>query len=426
MTATQRIADATAERDRRLRRPTVVAAAVCLVSFAAFCLAQRAAHVSMIDLTVYRAEGWTVRQGGDLYAMRVTHAQLPNTYPPFAALLFTALTVLPAGAAQIAVTALNLGLLVALASLSLRLAGLPRRLPPAAAALAVAAVAVWSEPVWTTLRYGQINLLLAVLVLWDLTLRKGSRAAGVGIGIAAGIKLTPALFVVLLAAGGLVLAWRRRERWNDHLRHASVAAAVLAATVGLSAVVLPHDSRRFWTGVIFSADRAGHGEDTANQSLRGVLARALHTGDPGTWWLVTAALVACAGLAVAVAALVSGARAWAVVSCAVTALLVSPVSWSHHWVWAVPLVVLLSRASRAGAVAAGLVFCSYGLWLIPHGDGVARPELHQSAGQMALSAVYPAVGAAFLCVAAVAVRRQRARSRGTSGARSLTPAPHAP
>ncbi|MGW3241746.1 glycosyltransferase 87 family protein [Streptomyces sp. NPDC001070] len=412
MTATQPMAD-TAARSPRVRRPTLVAALVCLVSFAAFWAAQRAAHVSMIDLTVYRAEGWTVRNGGDLYAMRVTHAQLPNTYPPFAALLFTPLTLLGAGAARVAVTLLNLGLLVVLAHLSLRLAGLPRRLPAAAVALGVAAGAVWCEPVWTTLRYGQINLLLAVLVLWDLTRRRGG---GAGIGIAAGIKLTPLLFVLFLAVGGAVVAWRRREHWNAWLRKAAVASVTFAATVGLTALVLPGDSRRFWTEVVLSADRAGNGEDTANQSLRGVLARALHTGDPGVWWLVAAALVACVGLSVATAHLLAGEHAWAVLSCAVTALLVSPVSWSHHWVWAVPLLVLLGgRALRrrrsapwwAGTALFGLLFSSYALWLTPHGDGVSRPELHQSAPQMALSAVYPAAGAAFLCLAATVAWRGR-------------------
>ncbi|MFD0383966.1 hypothetical protein ACFQ2B_21605 [Streptomyces stramineus] len=71
------------------RRATLLAASGCLASLAGFWLAQRAAHVSMIDLLVYRAEGRTVLAGGDLYAMRATHARLPTTYPPFAALLFT-------------------------------------------------------------------------------------------------------------------------------------------------------------------------------------------------------------------------------------------------------------------------------------------------------------------------------------------------
>jgi hypothetical protein len=129
----------------------------------------------------------------------------------------------------------------------------------------------------------------------------------------------------------------------------------------------------------------------------------------------------CAGLAVAVAAQLAGDRlphasAWAAVACAVTALLISPVSWSHHWVWGVPMVLLLAaEATRrrdarwaAGAVLSGVLFSSYLPWLVPHGG--LRPELHQSGGEMLLSAVYPALGAAFLAVAgAVSVRALRGR-----------------
>lgn len=424
MTATQPIADPLLLRAARtfiVRRPTLVAALVCGLSFTGFWLAQRAAHVTMLDVMVYRAEGWTVRTGADLYDMRATAARLPTTYPPFAALLFIPLTWVGVGTMRTAATLGNLGLLVALVHLSLRLLGRPARLPRAAVTLAVSAGAVWCEPVWTTLRYGQINLLLAVLVLWDLTRRADHRWAGAGIGIAAGIKLTPALFAVFLALAGTALAVRRLRRggrgWNVHLRRAAVAAGTFTGTVALAAVAVPHDSRRFWTEIMFAADRAGNGEDTANQSLRGVMARALHTGDPASWWLLPAAAVACAGLAVAVGALLAGDRlphnaAWAAVSCGVTALIVSPVSWSHHWVWAVPMVLLLAteavrrhdRRWTAGAVVAGLLYCSFALWLVPHATG-HRDELHQSVGQMALSALYPAGGAVFLVVAAVVTVR---------------------
>jgi hypothetical protein len=406
------------------RRATLVAAVVCLLSLTGFWLAQRAAHVTMLDLDVYRAEGWTVRTGGDLYDMRATRALLPTTYPPFAAVLFIPLTWLSTGAMRMAANLVNLGLLVALVHLSLRLIGRrPARLPQAAVTLGVAAVAVWCEPVWTTLRYGQVNLLVAVLVLWDLTRRPGNRWAGAGIGIAAGIKLTPALFAVFLAAAGIALAVRRMRNggagWNVHLQRAAVAAGTFLATVALTAIALPHDSKRFWTEIIFSADRPGNGEDTANQSLRGVIARALHTGDPASGWLLLTALVACAGLAVAVAALLAGDRlphgpAWAAVSCAVTALIVSPVSWSHHWVWAVPLVLLLAteairrrgrrRRWTVAAALTGLTFYSFALWYVPHGTG-HREELHQSVGQMLLSAIYPAAGVAFLAVAGVVTTR---------------------
>ncbi|MDT0549662.1 MULTISPECIES: glycosyltransferase 87 family protein [Streptomyces] len=436
MTATPTITDS------RLRRPTLCAAVFCLVSFTGFWIAQRAAQVSMVDLMVYRAEGWTVRNALDLYDMRATVHNLPNTYPPFAALLFTPLTFLGTGLIRTLATAFNLALMVALVHLALRLIGRPRVVPRAAAVLSLAAVGVWCEPVWTTLRYGQINLLVTVLVLWDLTRRSGHRGhhwAGVGTGIAAGIKITPALFAVFLALAGLVEGVRRLRSdgpfWNEHLRRAAVATGAFAGTVVLAALALPHDSHRYWTEILFATDRPGDVEGAGNQNLRGVLARLLHTPDPGLWWLAAAALFACAGLAVAVAAQLAegrlpGNRAWAAVTCGVTALMVSPVSWSHHWVWAVPMVLLLGaealrrRTARWRCLTAvtALLFCSFMMWYVPH-DLPERVELHQNPGQMLLTAVYPVIGAVFLAIAArLTVRALRTRPPHTPGGGAPRPA----
>ncbi|WP_443057926.1 glycosyltransferase 87 family protein [Streptomyces sp. KLMMK] len=403
------------------RRSALAAAAGCLLSFGLFLLAQRASHVTSVDVLVYRAEGWTVRTGGDLYAMRATHRGLPATYPPFAALLFTALTLPGTTALRVLTELANLGLLLALVHLSLRLVDVR---PRAAVTLTAAALCVWCEPVWQTLRNGQINLLVVVLVLWDLTRPAAHRWAGLGTGLATGIKLTPALFVVHLAATGLA---RRRAGagagggadtgdgagagdGGPWLRRAAVATAAFAGTALLAALALPYDSRRFWTDAVFATERVGHAEDTANQSLRGVLARLLHTGDPGPWWAVTALAVTGLGLTVAVRTQRSGPRAtaWGALSCAATALLVSPVSWSHHWVWCVPAGLLLvreaaargSRAWWAGTAVAAVLFCSYALWRVPH-DVQTRPELRQNGGRMLLSAGYPAAGAAFLALAAL-------------------------
>ncbi|MFF8472538.1 glycosyltransferase 87 family protein [Streptomyces sp. NPDC015414] len=376
------------------RRRVPVAAGACLVSFTAFWLAQRAAHVSMIDLMVYRAEGATVRAGGDLYALRATAAHLPTTYPPFAALLFTALTLPGTAVLRTLATAGNLVLLLVFVRLSLRLVGHTR----AETVWWVAAAAVWCEPVWTTLRYGQVNLLLATVVLRDLTRHRADgrgRWAGVGLGLAVAVKLTPALFPVFLLTTGVVARLRGGdgEPW---LRHARGAAVAFAGATLLAAAVLPYDSWRFWTDTVFRSDRVGHAEDTADQALRGVVARLLHTPDPGAAWTACAAVVTAVGLAVAVRAELRGLRAWAVCCCAVTALLVSPVSWTHHWVWCVPLVLLLwTRGHRVAAAGTALVFCAYVPWWVPHGP--ARPELHQNGAQMALSALY--AGTAALCLA---------------------------
>ncbi|THC54338.1 DUF2029 domain-containing protein [Streptomyces sp. A1499] len=391
------------------RRRVPVAAWACLLSFTAFWLAQRAADVSMIDLMVYRAEGETVRAGGDLYALRTTEAHLPTTYPPFAALLFTPLTLLDVPDMRVLTTLGNLLLLVVFVALSLRLIEGDAPHARVGTALGLSALAVWCEPVWTTLRYGQINLLLGVLVLWDLSRRPGHRWAGVGIGVAAAIKLTPALFAVFLLATGAAEALRRGP-WRPAVRHACVAAVSFSGATLLAAVVLPRDSWRFWTRMVFEAGRVGLPEDTANQSLRGVLSRLLHTAEPGLWWAAAAVATGVCGLATAVAAALRGERAWAVLCCAVTALLVSPVSWSHHWVWCVPMLLLLgSDAVRRGgrgrwAVSGGaaLVFVSYALWWVPHGAG--RLELGQNYGQILLSALYVVTAFGFLLIG---IRRWR-------------------
>jgi len=382
----------------RVRRRAPLALGACLLSFAAFWCAQRAAHVSMIDLMVYRAEGETVRAGGDLYALRTTEAHLPTTYPPFAALLFTPLTLLDTASMRTLATAGNLALLVAFVTLSLRLTGHAR----VERVWWVSAAAVWCEPVWTTLRYGQINLLLAVLVLWDLSQRPGHRWAGVGIGIAAAVKLTPALFAVFLLVTGLV-EYVRTGASGPWLRHARGAAVAFTGATLLAGAVLPRDSWRFWTRMVFEAGRVGLVEDTANQSLRGLLARLLHTAEPGAWWAVTAAAATVAGLALAVTAELRGRRAWAVLACAVTALLVSPVSWSHHWVWCVPMVLLLATTGRTAACCTALVFCSYALWWVPHGPG--RLELQQTGPELTLSAVYVGAGFAFLALTGIRLWR---------------------
>lgn len=395
------------------RRRAAWAVLGCAVSFAAVWIAQRATRVSMVDVMVYRAAGWTVRSGDSLYAMRYGAARLPMTYPPFAGLLFVPLTWVTVDTMRTAVMAANLALAVALAALSLRLVSRPVRLP---AVILIAALSVWSEPVWATLRYGQVNLLVTVLVLWDLTRRPGNRWAGVGIGIAAGIKLTPALFAVYLAAAALLVPGGRMV----NLRRAAVATGTFAATALIGALALPHDSRTYWTRILFTPDRPGAAENTANQSVRGIVARLEHTDTPGALWVCAGLAAGVLGLAVALASTRAGSRmpasgAWAAVACGVTALLVSPVSWTHHWVWAVPMLVLLvSEALRrhdrrwwAAAAAVALVFCSYVVWYVPHGPS-HQPELHQNAGQMLVSAAYPIAGTAFLVLAGVlAVRALR-------------------
>ncbi|MEY9992272.1 alpha-1,2-mannosyltransferase [Streptomyces sp. V4I8] len=318
-----------------------------LTAFTALCLHQR---IPMADALVYRAEGEAVlRGGGHLYDFTVTEWQLPATYPPFAALLFVPAALIPVTAAlKSTFLAGNALLLAVLVHLSARLAHLTPRLP---AFCAATALALWFEPVFQTLLFGQINLALVCLVLWDLTRPSGARWKGAAVGVAAGIKLTPALFIAYLLVRG-----RHRE--------AGTAAAAFAGTVGLGALVLPSASLDFWTRRLYETERVGKAWIVDNQSLQGTVARALGDPVPGAAWMLPAALTAITGLWLAARA---AEERHAVLLTAFTALLVSPISWSHHWVWCVPLIaVLLGEGRTRLAYAVVAVFAARTMWLLPH------------------------------------------------------------
>ncbi len=372
----------------------VAPALVLAGSIAAFLVVRQLAQHSSLDLIIYRGEGLAVRSGQDLFAIRYgppgAAPSYQATYPPFAAVLFVPLGFLAVHAAIAVGFVANVALLAAAVHLSCRLTGLAGRMQ--LGCLAVAAL-LWAEPVYTTLQNGQINLLLLVLVLWDFTRPPSSRRKGVGIGLAAGMKLTPAIFI------GYLLLTRR-------FRAAATAMATLAGTVALSLLVVPGATRQFWTGLVFDADRVGRIEKVANQSIRGLLARMDHSRHISDGELLLVALVAATGLACALMAYRRLGDAWGVPACAVTGLLVSPVSWTHHWVWCVPIALLLWQQERRALVGL-LVFWTFIVWGVPDKDGT---ELHFDALQTSLSAWYVLFGLAFLVGTAARVSRSPARA----------------
>ncbi|WP_407702443.1 glycosyltransferase 87 family protein [Streptomyces niger] len=374
---------------RTLPRHTLPAAALLAASLAALGIVHLIVPMPTSDILVYRAMGDSVLTGGDLYGFRVTEWHLPATYPPFAALLFVPLAWFSPGVLQAASVLVNVALLALLIHLSARLAGLraTHRVP---SLLAATALAVWLEPVYQTLVFGQINLALTCLVLWDLTRPAGARGKGLAIGIAAGIKLTPALFAVYLLLTGRV-------------RAALVSLAGFLGTVLLGVVALPGASVEFWTERLYETGRVGEAWIVDNQSLQGLVARLLHTPHPGTVWAAGAVLTAVVGMAAARrTGLVAGREAWGVLCTALTALLVSPISWSHHWVWCVPLLAVLATHVRGDAWrraawwALTVLFTARTMWLTPHkGDlDLALPWWQQP-----LAAPYPLIGMAVLLAA---------------------------
>lgn len=317
-----------------------------------------------IDLRVYtEASSWWAA-GQPLYSYSTPDLHLPFTYPPVAALLVAPFAWLPFGVATVLWVVLSLLALVAIVRrlvpdpLPRWLEPLGGRLPPTArpgrrvVVAAICVLALLLRPVRDTLSFGQVNLLLAAAIVADFLDDPRARPRwappGVLVGLAAAVKLTPALFVL-----GLLVMGRRRA--------AAYAAATFAIATGLAHLVMPGDSARFWLVVVHQASRVG---DPAYWSNSSIYALALRAGlDPPAAtriWLPLAAVVALVALRRAVLAARSGATVSAVAILGLAAVLISPISWVHHLVWVLVALAAQLRAGhsrqRAFALATLLVF----------------------------------------------------------------------
>ncbi len=247
------------------------------------------AHTLLIDLEVYRAGGRFLLDGQPLYERGVVLDLLPFVYPPVAAVLFAPLALLPIPVLKAVWTALQLALLAYAARCGARAVGVPSGSPTAAVVVLVTALATWLDPVRTTLYLGQVNIVLLALVLGDLLGRRDSRWRGVGVGLAAAVKLTPLLFV-----GYLLL--RRRYR------AAATAVGTFAAAGLVGFLVAPADSVTYWLrGTFAAADRIAAVDGAANHSVNGLVTRLLGPGPAATAvYLVCAAALVVVTLALAV------------------------------------------------------------------------------------------------------------------------------
>ena len=375
----------------------------------------------MVDLEVYRGAARVLLGGGDFYALP---GQLQFLYPPFAAVLSVPLALLPTTLVQVGWTVAGVLALLAV----LHRVGLQGWV----LSLVTTAAIVFAEPVRQTLGFGQLGIFLVALVVLDLVpgprvLARRVLPEGFWVAVATCIKLTPALFAVYLL---LV----RRTR-------AFVVALVTGVALTLAAaVVAPRRSAEFWS-------RLAHGDTGlggsiiyfTNQSAMADVVRVLGLG-PGAalLGLALSAVVAALGTWAAVLWHRRGDVPLAVMLGGIATLLASPVSWLHHFVWVVPLAVVLVRdllpvgAARrlpVGFGVLGLLFCG---WVavepfrnLPNGGDL---ELTWTAAQNLLASVTLLLGVAFL-VAAVVVALRRAPDAVAAPAppvgrrrRDLTPA----
>ncbi|MDX6263951.1 MAG: alpha,2-mannosyltransferase [Kribbellaceae bacterium] len=333
--------------------------ALAAVAIVTLCVAIWPPSSSMSDLRVYYAAARGFVDGEDIYTI---HHKYPGmglgfTYPPFAAMIMAPLAI-GEHFARLLMTVLSAVSLLVIGAVTVRAVrpswSKDRSL---IAGLIFATLGLALEPVRSTFGMGQINLVLLALLLVDLLGHTPKRFRGVLVGVATGIKLTPGIFIVFLLV-------------TKRFREAAFATAATAGTLLLGYLVMPGPTVDFWTRYIFDPGRPGPAHYISNQSIRGAIARITHGSTmTAPLWLLGAMIIGAAGLLIARRA--AGRPLDALVATGLTGLLVSPISWSNHWVWALPAVaVVWSWAGRSNAMkvfaAAWTVVFLIGLpWLAP-------------------------------------------------------------
>jgi alpha-1,2-mannosyltransferase len=348
-----------------------------------------------IDIEVYRMGGRAWLDDRPLYAdgaMFHTRAglDLPFTYPPLAAVAFSPFAWLPLNVASVAITLTTLVLLIV--STVIVLTGLdvwpqtsvttePAWLRRCWLAVAIVAPAViYLEPIRSNFDFGQINVVLMTLVIADCVPRKTPWPRGVLLGIAIALKLTPAVFL-------LYFLLRRDTR----ALLVTAASTVVATLAGFAFAW--RDSVEYWTDTVRNTDRIGTATLNTNQNIAGALAR-LGLGEGERFVLWTLACFAVLGLTVWAGRRVLKAGAarpatsdfsqpvLALICVAMFGLVVSPVSWSHHWVWVLPtLLVTTVVAYRLRNVALAAVTAA-GIALMVWTPITLMPEHHETAASL--------------------------------------------
>ena len=318
---------------------------------------------STIDLQVYVYAVKDMLAGKDIFATTTPFWDLYFIYPPIAAILMTPLAFGPYIFWQVAWTA---GLVWAQQSV-LKRCGAPRGWKLGLLGIAVL-LAV--EPIRTTLGYGQVNTILMALVIADLLPDPPERQRripqGILIGLAAAIKLTPALFVIFM-----LLIGKRRA--------AITAIISFAVFTGIGAILLFRETVVFFSGLSGGDTRTASPLYTGNQSLLGVFFRLGDSSRITTLLgLAVAGVLAVLGCLVAASWWRSNEKVFAVAIVGLTTCLASPLSWTHHYVWILPMAmaVLSPGVPRWARYVGGFwvvwVCVCLPLAVLPYGGGRER------------------------------------------------------
>jgi alpha-1,2-mannosyltransferase len=391
---------------RRLTARLYVAAPVLLILSVAARLAWTYLApngANFVDLHVYLGGAAAIDHPGTLYsyvyADQTPDFPLPFTYPPFAAVVFYPLHLLPFGLVALLWQVATMAALYGAVRISQRLLGAGSH----RTAMLWTAISIWIEPLRSTFDYGQINVLLMLAVLWAAYSTRWW-VSGLLVGVAAGIKLTPAI------AGVYLLGVRR-------FGAAVLSAVVFAATIAVSVLVVGDQTRYYFTELLGDAHRVGPIATSFNQSWRGGISRILGH-DAGFGPVVVAAIAVTAVLAMlAWRALDGSDRLGRLLVVELFGLLFSPISWTHHWVWLVPLMIWLIHGpvrERPGARIFGWGWLALTIIGVPWLLSFTQPTIWQIGRPWYLAwagLVYIVAGLATLSWIAASGRRV-AQSRG--------------
>lgn len=300
-------------------------------------------HWDLIDLHVYMGAAHNVLVGRMPYDVGYPPVHLDATYPPFGLLVISPLSALPFSAVAVVWMLANFAVLVAVVSAAVRdiapdsLAGRDTLWRWGLASAVAGAASVVLEPVRADFAFGQINILLMGLVVLD-TIHRRTRWRGLGIAVAAAVKFTPAIFVVVLLL---------ERDWRAVWRSAAGFAAVTAATW----LVRPAASARYFLQFRSQAALIGPPAYISDQSWNGILARLhLHGAVSGALWVVLCLATLAALVVVLRPLLDQRGRTMAVLVTGVAGLLIAPISWTHHWVWLVLVPAALVVPNLRSAV----------------------------------------------------------------------------
>lgn len=258
-----------------------------------------------------------------------TAGDLPYSYPPSSLLFFTPLTLFGETVGLMLFTLVSLVALWWVITLTLRKCSIADAEKWALVSLPLA---IWVDPVHNTFHHGQVNIVLMALVLTDLWWESPKRKylpTGVLTGIAAAVKMTPALF-------GLYFLFTRN--WKA----LGAAIATGLASLGIAGLLKPEALTYYFTTQIGQMSGVLGLNRSHNQSARGLVARFV-PADAQTYFtaIMFAGIVALALLALR-RLFASRAKESAVMCIALLSILLAPITWQHHYVWVVPLCILMA------------------------------------------------------------------------------------